>query len=350
MKLRAVPILAAVLTLSACGYLPGGSTGGFTHIDYVNFVKWGGRTYVQSWQSRRQLTEADLGAAQFKVQRELSVSGLGPGYQPVDGDAAYLPMGTQIYAVRGYSPNFRLTAYQNARQLVLFEINDNPRAQAGRDLLDIGGKVGAIVVLSRADERTVIGRIDDPTRVARLVAAALDAPVDARRRQGGELTAFVSFKLLDDTATTQPYRSGVLMLDRGILVPPDFSAAIDQVIATAPTPTPMPSHVDLAQRYSLAGAARVYIKRVSPPPGVIQNRAQVQQFVTALNVDLPTLTPVPAMATDYTVVGFEFADNHYVAFAYDPSTNTLSVAIPQDNLAVRPPQRFHDLVSQPVAS
>ena len=58
---------------------------------------------------------------------------------------------------------------------------------------------------------------------------------------------------------------------------------------------------------------------------------------------------VPAVPTDYTVVGFEFAD-HYVAFAYDPSTNTLSLATPQDNLAVHPPQRFHDLVSQPVAS
>lgn len=347
MRLRALLILV-VLSMSACGYLPSGSTSGHTLIDYVNFVQWGGRTYLQPWQSGRRLTESDLGVVQFKVQHEISESGQGPGYQPADGDAAYLRPGTEVFAVRGYSPTFRLAAYQQPGQLVLFEVSDNPRAKAGRDVLDIGGKVQAIVVLSKADERTVLGRIDDPTRVARLAAAVLDAPVDASRRQnGGELSAFVSFQLLDGTATTQPYRSGALMLGRGILVPSEFTTAIDQVIATAPTPTPMPTHINLAQRYNLAGAVRVYVKRIYP--GAIQNAAQVQQFVAVLNLDLQTLNPVPAVPTDYTVVGFEFAD-HYVAFAYDPSTNTLSLATPQDNLAVHPPQRFHDLVSQPVAS
>lgn len=349
MRLRALLILAALLSMSACGYLPSGSTSGHTLIDYVNFVKWGGRTYLQPWQSGRRLTESDLGVVQFKVQHEISESGQGPGYQPVDGDAAYLRPGTEVFAVRGYSPTFRLAAWQQPGQLVLFEVSDDPRAKAGRDVLDIGGKVGAIVVLSKADGRTVLGRIDDPNRVTRLVTVALEAPVDVRRPGSGELSAFVSFHLLDGTATTQPYRSGALMLGRGILVPPEFTTAIDQVIATAPTPTPMPAHVNLAQRYNLAGAVRVYIKRISPAPGVIQNAAQVQQFVAALNLDLQTLNPVPAVPADYTVVGFEFAD-HYVAFAYDPSTNTLSLATPQDNLAVHPAQRFHDLVSQPVAS
>ncbi len=352
MRLRALPILAAVLAISGCGHLPGGSTSGHTLIDYVNFVKWGGRTYLQPWQSGRPLTESDLGAVQFKVQREISESGHGPGYQPLDGDAAYLRPGTQVYGVRGYSPAFRLAAYQQPGQLVLFEVSDNPRAKAGRDLLDIGGKVGAIVVLSKADERTVLGRIDDPTRVASLVTAILDAPVGARPwPRGVELSAFVSFQLLDGTATTQPYVSTVLLLGRGILVPLEFTTAIDRVIAAAPTPTPMPPIVNLAQRYNLAGAVRVYIKRIYPAPGVIQNPAPpVQQFVAVLNLDLPTLNPVPAVPTYYTVVGFEFADGHFVAFAYDPSTNTLSVATPQDNLAVHPPQRFHDLVAQPVAS
>jgi hypothetical protein len=284
------------------------------------------------------------------VQREISDSGQGPGYQPVDGDAAYLLPGTQVYGVRGYSPTFRLAAYEQPGQLVLFEVSDNPQAKAGRDLLDIGGKVSAIVVLSKADERTVLGRIDEPTRVGRLVTAALDAPIAARQQSPGELSAFVSFQLLDGTATTQPYVRSVLILGRGILVPAEFTTAIDQVIATAPTPTPMPAHVNLAQRYNLAGAVRAYIKRIYPAPGVIQGPAQVQQFVAALNLDLPTLNPAPAVPTDCTVVGFEFADGHFVAFAYDPSTNTLSVATPQDNLAVRPPQRFHDLVAQPVAS
>ena len=349
MRLRAGPILAAVLTMSACGYLPGGSTSGATHIDYVNFVKWGGRVYLQSWQSGRPLTESDLATVQFHVQRKVAGSGVGPGYQPIDGDAAYLRPGTQVYAVRGYSPDFRLAAYQQPGQLALFEISANPQAKTGRDLLDIGGKVGAIVVLSKTDERTVLGRVDDPSRVAGLVAAVLNAPVDTRRRlSGGELSAFVSFLLLDGTATTQPYRSGVLALDRGILVPPDFTTAIDQVIATAPTPTPMPTSVNLAERYNLAGAVRVYIKPVSPTPAVMQHPSPVQ-FVAALNLDLPTLNPVPALPNYYTVVGFEFAD-HYVAFAYDPSTNTLTVVTPQDYLAVHPAQRFRDLVSQPVAS
>lgn len=345
---RPLLVLAAVLTMNACGYLPGGSTG-LTHIDYVNFVKWDGRTYLASWQSGRALTESDLGRVQFHVRREISNLDLGPGYQPVDGDAAYLGPGTPVYAVRGYSSTFRLAAYQQARQLVLFEISDNPRATAGGDLLDIGVNVRAMVVLSKTDERTILGRIDDPTLIATLVADVLDAPVDAHRQNRGELSAFVSFQFQDGTVTTQPYVDAVPMLGRGILVPHDFTTVINRIIAAAPTPTPLPAAVNLARRYNLAGAVRVYIKRISPPPGVIQDPARVQQFVAALNVDLATLSPTAAIPSGYTVVGFEWAD-HYVSFAYDPSTNTLTVVVPRDNLAVHPTPRFRDLVSQPVGS
>ena len=87
---------------------------------------------------------------------------------PQDGDAAYLEAGSRLYQVLGYRPSFRLAARQDGR-LVIFEANTNPRARAGRDLLDLEGKVRRIGVNSRADGVTELGAITDPKQVASMI-------------------------------------------------------------------------------------------------------------------------------------------------------------------------------------
>jgi hypothetical protein len=327
-------IVMAALLAAGCG--PFGRS---VHIDYVDFIRAGGLDYLAVWGPGRPLTDADLGAVQFHVRTMLSGARQGPDYQPKDGDAAYVPGGTPVYAVRGYATTFRLAARRDGR-LVLYELSDNPRARTGRDLLDIGGKVSTIAMTSKTDGRTVLGRIGDATQVATLVNLVLDAPVDGQRH--GELAGFVSFELRDGTASTQAYFRGVPMLARGILVPRDFAAAMNQLLANAPTPTPIPASVNLTQRYGLAKAIRVSIKRQDPPVGVLQDPTAVQRFAAALDVDLPTL-PAPTLPSNYTIVIFEFAD-HYVSLAYDPPGNTVTVVAPQDDFAVRPTSQFADLV------
>jgi len=333
MRFRMGIVMAALLA-TGCGPF-----GGRVHIDYVDFIRAGGLDYLAVWGPGRPLTDADLGAVQFHVRTMLSGAGQGPDYQPKDGDAAYVPGGTPVYALRGYATTFRLAARHDGR-LVLYELSDNPRARTGRDLLDIGGKVSTIAMTSTTDGRTVLGRIAEPTQVATLVNLVLDAPVDGRRH--GELAGFVSFELGDGTATTQTYYRDVPMLARGILVPREFAAAMDQLLANAPPPTPIPAAVNLTQRYGLAKAIRVSIKRQCPPVGVLQDPTAVQRFAAALDVDLPTM-PAPTLPSNYTVVIFEFAD-HYVSLAYDPPGNTVTVGVPPDGFAVRPTSQFTELV------
>lgn len=337
-------VMLAAIALIALAACVGPGRACHTLIDYADFVRTGGLTYIGVADPLRQLTDSDLGAEQFRVRRTLADSCLGPDYQPADGDAAFIPTGTRVYAVRGYATTFRLAAHSRDGRLVLYEIDDNPRATTGRDLLDIGGKVTSITLNSKEDGRTVLGTIDDPYRVDSLVRLVLDAPIDRQRH--GQLAGFVAFRLRDGTATTQAYFGDVPMLGRGILVPHAFAAAMDQLIANAPTPTPVPATVNLTQRYGLAQAIRITIKRPNPPPsgGVIQDPNRVQQFVASLDTDLAAMA-APTQAADAVIVIFEFAD-HFVSLVYDSSGDTLTVVIPQDNLAVRPSAQFRDLLRQ----
>jgi hypothetical protein len=331
----------ALLAIGACA-APG--RGCQTLIDYVDFVRAGGLMYIAVGDPRRQLTDAELGPEQFRVRRTLADSCNPPDYQPADGDAAFLLTGTPVYAVRGYASTFRLAAHRRDGRLVLYEVDDNPKARIGRDLLDIANKVIAITLNSKVDGRTVLGTIDDPYRVDSLVRLVLDAPIDRQRH--GQLTGFVSFRLRDGTATTQAYFGDVPVLGRGILIPSAFAAAMDRLLANAPTPTPVPATINLSQRYGLAQATTITIKRPRPPPpgGVIQDPNRVQQFVASLDADLAAM-PAPTTPADGVVVIFGFSD-HWVSLVYDSAADRLTVAQPQDHLAVRPSPQFRDLLRQ----
>jgi hypothetical protein len=102
--------------------------------------------------------------------------------EPRDGDAAYLEAGSPLYQVDGYRPSFRLAARQDGR-LVLFQADTNPEARAGRELLDLEGKVRRISVNSRAGATTELGAISDPGQVAGMIGMIgmlLGGPVDQR--------------------------------------------------------------------------------------------------------------------------------------------------------------------------
>jgi len=110
-------------------------------IDWVNFIRFGGITYLASTlHAGRPLQASDLGPQFATVKFKLEGHVQDPHYQARDGDAAFLDAGTRIYAVKGYTPIFRLTAYVN-HNVLLFEADNNPRATIGADLLNIGGKV-----------------------------------------------------------------------------------------------------------------------------------------------------------------------------------------------------------------
>src|SRR5579872_4495796 len=219
-----------VLFFSLCGLIGCGSAaGGFPAtnavIDWVNFVRFGGITYVAvDTRPGRPLAKSDLGPVFATVKFKLDGNVHDPGYQTKDGDAAFLDAGSKVYTVKGYSPTFRLAAQQD-NGLTLYEADTNPQARKGGDLLDIEGKVRYIGIVSEQDGITELGAIKDRGQVARLVDEILQAPVD-QKRQGGDRRYFLAFHLLDGTVVERAYWPDTGILARGILLPAAFEQAI----------------------------------------------------------------------------------------------------------------------------
>lgn len=211
-----------------------GITSGFGTqvVDWVDFVKLGGITYLAADERRsRALEEADLGSVYATTRHMLSGNVNDPGYRSQDGDAAFLADGTTIYEVKGYAPTFRLAAHRDGR-IVLYEADTNPHAKTGADLLDIGGKVRSISVLSDQDGVTPLGEISDAGKVASLTAMVLSAPVNQSQQSTDGPRYFIAFNLLDGTRVTRAYWPGTGELSRGILLPPAFAGAVASAVRT----------------------------------------------------------------------------------------------------------------------
>ena len=163
--------LLSAIVLTAC------SAAGLTsrmglHIDYLNVVRLGGITYLaQSPPGGRPIAPGDLGRAVGTVRTRLADLN-DPARQLRDGDAAYLPVGTKLYQLKGYLPRFRLSA-SNQRQWLLFEAFENPAATKGGDMLDIQGKVAAIEIDEIGQPNKPVGLIESPGDVDRLVGLVL---------------------------------------------------------------------------------------------------------------------------------------------------------------------------------
>src|SRR5436190_21911876 len=83
-----------------------------TQIDWVNFIQFGGITYLaNALHVGRPLQTSDLAPEFAKVRFKLEGNVHDPLYRTQDGDAAILAAGTSVYMVKGYAPTFRLAAH-----------------------------------------------------------------------------------------------------------------------------------------------------------------------------------------------------------------------------------------------
>lgn len=349
--MRPALLLSVVIMLgSSCDALSGvASTGGGTPpncsaiIDYVDFVRNDGIFYSASHSMLgRPITRNDLGAERFRVKNTVSLTTCDPHYRPVDGDAAYVPTGEPVFAVRGYAPAFRVAAQHNG-MLVLYEADSNPAARRGADLMDIEGKVKSIALLDQKTGRIASSRITDRSRVEGLVRIIASASIDPNYPSPLATRPVdyvqLAFELDDGTVTVRAYDRTGGVLWRGILVGTAFTAAVDELVRTAPTPSPVPATLNLARRYDLARATRVSIKDLRARTG---GTAAMAPLVAILDADLPARRG-QRPSGDYVVVIFEFPDR-YVSLAYDDSTDILTVVAPDDEIAVKVPATFRELV------
>ena len=201
-------------------------------INWVPMVKFGGIDYLRRWylvgqgtrEEPRDVTAEDLGRELYRV----AFRGDGyarSGYRYQDGDATFLNPGTPVYAVKGYTPEFRLGTLEEGKA-TLYEADTNPFAKTGGDLLDIRGKVTAIDILNDDDAMAVAGTIDDEQAVEGFVETVLEAPVNQSSRDHDGPRYFLGFRLADGTSVVRSFWLETGELSRGIMTDPVVTLSV----------------------------------------------------------------------------------------------------------------------------
>lgn len=194
----------------------------FDRIDYIRFNDEPGRA----------LTREDLGGEFAAVACSIGEDNRTCSYG-LDGGAAFLPAGTRMYAVRGYTTEFRLAAVWRDR-VYLYQAWRNPRARTGGALFDIAGRVRTIDVWRgepTAEAPGVPARIAAREDVDALVGMIVRG--EARRpapHAAGEARYWLVFWLADGTTLGRSYfpESGELM--GGVVVGDEFRAVLDRYL------------------------------------------------------------------------------------------------------------------------
>ena len=153
----------------------------------------------------------------------------GAFYRYQDGDATYLNPGTPVFAVKGYSPKFRLATLEEGR-VFLYEADTNPSAETGEDLLDIRGKVTAIDILGDDDALTVLGTIEEERTIQRFVEMVLGSPVDQGSLDHDGPRHFLAIRLVDGTSTVRAFWLETGELSRGIMTDPVVTLSVWQAL------------------------------------------------------------------------------------------------------------------------
>ncbi|PIC86030.1 hypothetical protein CSV72_10215 [Sporosarcina sp. P20a] len=97
-------LLPVLLLLTACSINPSSQN---TIIDWVDFVKWNDATYEANYEinelKKDWETAGEVGEVEYMLDGHASAN-----HQSKNGDAAYLPKGKKLFAMKGYDPAFRI--------------------------------------------------------------------------------------------------------------------------------------------------------------------------------------------------------------------------------------------------
>lgn len=114
-------------------------------IEWVDFLMINNIKFYQNYDGTKAVTEEQLGDQVGEVSYMLNDNAC-MDHVEKNGDAAFLPIGTVVYALEGYKSEFRVVANHK-----IYEVKENSNAATMGELLDIDGKVEKISLESAED-------------------------------------------------------------------------------------------------------------------------------------------------------------------------------------------------------
>jgi hypothetical protein len=229
-----LPLIIAVLTVPNMSCTTWGCSP-----DWAAFVVFDDVMYYPMYLSGHtppHLDPGSLGPEFRQVSFKMSGSDVGCNYRPTDGHSAELDVGTPLYEVKGYRPEFLLAAIEQDG-VVLYQAHYVRSASHGGDLLDIGGKVASIRVMSSSsveEDATELALIDEPGAVTLITDLILDSPVDYEAERGVEDPIVVEFHLVDGLVIRRVYYAGSGVLSSGIVLSQPARDALSGRISRLP--------------------------------------------------------------------------------------------------------------------
>lgn len=187
-------LLAAIVLAGCSGRFP---TSEQTIIDWVDFVKWDGTTYSMNYDSDSESIQwqkaQKLGEVRFTLDGNAGVN-----HKTKDGDASYLPEGTEIYAIEGYSPDFRVFASGR-----MFEVSEPAHAETLGSFLDVAGKVERVILQSPIDGSFAGEFAEEHAEL--FIEHLLALPYEASYTQSEGEPVFFALQLNDGSLTSSVY-------------------------------------------------------------------------------------------------------------------------------------------------
>ncbi|WP_211222553.1 hypothetical protein [Paenibacillus daejeonensis] len=114
-------------------------------IEWVDFLMINNINYSHNYDGAIAITADQLGDKVGEVSYMLNGHAC-TDHVSKNGDAAFLPIGTEVYGLKGYNSEYRVVANNK-----LYEVKENPNAETMGELMDIEGKVEKVSLESGID-------------------------------------------------------------------------------------------------------------------------------------------------------------------------------------------------------